>query len=107
MPFVMVLLALLLAARNVDAKHLLLIGETGAGKSTLGNKMLGKEVFKVGHDLESCTTQSQTQFGNLFGGNLVVEVTDTGGLGDSEGRDENFVKNVAQHVRSRGGFDGI
>lgn len=103
-----VLLALLLAyARSVDAKHLLLIGETGAGKSTLGNKMLGKEAFKVGHDLKSCTTQSQTQFGNLFGGDLAVEVTDTGGLGDSEGRDENFVKNVAQHVRSHGGFDGI
>lgn len=97
-----ILALLLTCVARVPAKHLLLMGETGAGKSTLGNKILGRTAFQVGHDLKSCTSQSQTEAGQLFGLNLTVEVTDTGGLGDSEGRDETFVKHLAEHVRSHG-----
>eukprot|EP00438_Fugacium_kawagutii_P029388 Skav213040 [mRNA] locus=scaffold844:701944:702204:+ [translate_table: standard] len=74
-----ILTLLLTCATHVHAKHLLLIGETGAGKSTLGNFILGRDAFKVGHDL-TCTTRSQTELGKLFQGEMDVMVADTGGL---------------------------
>jgi hypothetical protein len=89
------------------AKHLLLIGETGAGKSTFGCTLLGSDVFKVGHDLESCTNDIQVEQGRLFGTGTRISVADSGGLGDTEGRDSDFVENIATHVRDNGGVHGI
>lgn len=93
-----------------QTKHLLLTGVTGAGKSTLGNTLLGQGAFQVGTDLDSCTGKASHAKGVLFGdssSNTRVIVSDTGGLGDTEGRDEEFTDDVAAHVRSLGGAHGI
>lgn len=48
--------------------------------------------------------------GTLFGDpsfGITLGVSDSGGLGDTEGRDEEFADDVSAHVRSKGGVHGI
>ena len=70
-------------------KKLIVLGQTGAGKSSLCNELTGTAAFQVGHDLESCTSDITTSYpGYLFGNQtsgVLLSMTDTGGLGDSQG----------------------
>ena len=65
---------------------ILVIGETGTGKSTLINNLLGHKVAKVGHSMES-ETQFVTPHERSVEGVPVV-VYDTPGLGDTSGDDD-------------------
>jgi predicted GTPase len=65
-----------------DAFGILVIGETGTGKSTLINNILGKEVAKVGHTPDSETSQLTKHEGVVC--DMRVEIYDTPGLNDSE-----------------------
>ena len=74
---------------------------TGYGKSTLGSNLLGREVFTVGHTLDSTTEEVVRVEDALFGNDLIpVAVTDSGGFGDMKDRDEVFADQIAEHVRS-------
>lgn len=98
-------------ALDPQKKRLIMLGVTGGGKSTLGNTLLDREAFKVGHTLDSCTTEIVYGDGYLFGSSndygVPIYVSDTGGLGDSEGRDEEFVDDIAAHVRAMKGVHGF
>ena len=62
-------------------KNLLVLGETGAGKSHFCNVITNSNNFLVGHSLDSCTTSIATANSNLFGDtSMPVTVSDTGGL---------------------------
>ena len=74
-------------------KNILLIGETGTGKSSLGNFLLGEDIFKVSDDPLSGTkkiTGKQNEIDNIF-------VIDTPGYQDSDGDDRKNFKDILEY----------
>lgn len=72
-----------------DSIKFVMIGETGVGKSTLGNALLKKEeCFKTGPGIEAITEKARTEDGTLLGlGQQSVSITDTQGYNDPNGKD--------------------
>ena len=84
---------------------LVLFGETGHGKSTLGNAILGKEVFKANDNIQSVTKEV---FGcKGIGKSKDIFVIDTPGINDSDGKDNEYLKKVATYLKKRKDIKGI
>ena len=79
---------------------ILVIGETGTGKSTLINNLLGKEVAPVGHTMESETLKVTPHEVTVEG--VPVVVYDTPGLDDTrEGEDEEKYLDIMKSLLAR------
>jgi len=84
-------------ARKSKSDIVLLLGQTGGGKSTVANSILGKKgLFQEGKGL---TSVCQVEEGKWFGTKEDVTVIDTPGFLDSENRDAVFLANIVEFLR--------
>jgi len=62
--------------------NIIVFGETGAGKSSIVNMLVGSEVAPISSKAVGCTFQSASYFANIGGSEFTLH--DTVGLGESE-----------------------
>jgi predicted GTPase len=91
---------------NHNRINIILIGNTGAGKSQLGNSILQNEFFKVGHTFRSETPIKNDGFGKL--NNLELRVIDTNGFSYTEDKDhKDDWKKIVDLFATDKSIDGI
>ncbi|KAK5947350.1 hypothetical protein PMZ80_001500 [Knufia obscura] len=79
-----------------DACMVLVLGETGAGKSFFIRKLTSNSEVKVGHALESCTQRSQPWEADIGGTQLLL--IDTPGFDDTVRSDGDVVLEIASSL---------
>jgi GTPase SAR1 family protein len=80
---------------------ILVLGETGSGKSSFVNSLTGLDV-EISGDVDSCT-YSTNVYESTFqdGSNQALQVIDTPGLGDTRGRDTENIANMVKVLRGK------
>ena len=81
------------------------IGETGVGKSQLGNFILQSEFFKVGNG-KSSETEIISE-GNTYLDGMSVTIVDTPGLNDTNSKDEEIMDKIVKKFKDDNSIDGI
>ena len=77
--------------------NILLFGETGNGKSTLGNHLLGVNAFRVSDDVKA---ETKVTFGKRgVGENSNLFVIDTPGLQDTSGADKEHMIQLVEYIK--------
>ncbi|EDR27954.1 hypothetical protein, conserved [Entamoeba dispar SAW760] len=89
-----------MSIEGLKQTKLLLIGETGVGKSSLGNFILKSDVFSEGDSNNSVTKDTIGYFGE--GDRSDVFVIDTPGLNDTCGFDNEGIQNIIECVKNTG-----
>jgi len=92
----------LFSSFGFEERRLFLMGETGAGKSSFGNRLLRNASFAVGDGYDAVTREVACSRGGLFSRERrPVEVCDTPGLNDGSRRDAEIVDGILEAMRER------
>lgn len=84
-----------------ETLRLVLTGETGTGKSTLGNTLVGSNVFNEHGGLDAGTTKAVVAEGMSELGDP-LKVGDTQGFNDPKGRDFEHAKQMISVIKGLG-----
>jgi len=84
----------------VPSDIILLLGQTGGGKSSIANKITGRSDCKEDNSLHSCTSSLQAVSSKWYGSKESVTVVDTPGFLDSERRDVQFLSQITEFLRN-------
>ena len=90
---------------NKKDLKVVLIGQTGSGKSQLGNFILQNEFFKVGNG-KSSETEIISE-GNTYLDGMSVTIVDTPGLNDTNSKDEEIMDKIVKKFKDDNSIDGI
>ena len=84
---------------NKIKANIIVLGETGNGKSQFCNAVLKKQAFTVSDDTKSETKETKGSFGNDDAEKIFL--IDTPGLQDSEGTDKEHLKQLISFVKEQ------
>ena len=90
---------------NPISAKLLLVGETGNGKSSLGNFILNRKVFSVSDNPKAETKITRGEYG--IDKTKDIFVIDTPGLQDSEGADKEHLVQMVDYIKNNPGLQAI
>ncbi len=80
----------------MSSRRIVIIGKTGAGKSSLANTIFGEELFKVGHTFNSFVRKCQTETKSVNGRSITL--TDTPGFYDVSGSVESMNPEIVRCI---------
>jgi len=84
---------------NKVKANIIVLGETGNGKSQFCNAILQKQAFTVSDDTKSETKETKGSYGNNDAEKIFA--IDTPGLQDSEGTDKEHLKQLINYVKQQ------
>ena len=88
--------------QDLPKPRMVILGQTGTGKSTLANVLLGQEfdckncTFPVCDGMNSCTKETKYATGKWLGREAEFTVVDTPGFGDSDNNDNDLIDEESQ-----------
>ena len=92
-------------AKEKAVKIVVLLGESGVGKSSVGNRLLGlnsSEGFIVSRETDSCTKKTSKRSSLWITNGTQCAIIDTPGLNDSNNEDTEHIRGIVEFLRHRG-----
>ena len=92
-------------AKEKAVKSIVVQGESGTGKSSIGNCLLGldsTEGFKVSRGTNSCTKETRELSESWVTNWEECAIIDTPGLNDSDNEDTEHIRKIIEFLRRRG-----